>query len=87
MVGLAAGALALVVCGCGSGATGGGGATPVTLTVTLGTSSVVAGQDGTPVTVPVTITKPEGTPTVAVMGLPLGMTGTFAVVDGGRPAR
>jgi len=79
--GLAVGALA--VCGCGSGATGGGGSTPVTLTVTLGTSSVAVGQDGTPAVVTVAISKAEGTPTVAVSGLPAGLSGSFAVVDGG----
>ena len=52
--------------------------TSSSLLIALGTKSIVVGQDGTAVSVPVTITGPTGTPTVTVSGLPTGFTTQFS---------
>jgi len=53
---------------------GGGASTPAPLTVSLGSSSLVVPQDGTPATLAVTIGGAGGTVTVTVSGLPNGVT-------------
>ncbi len=54
-----------------------------TLSLSLGSATVVVPQDGATVQVPVTIAGPTGTASVAVSGLPVGVTGQFAVANGG----
>lgn len=56
---------------------------PATLSLSLGSATVVVPQDGATVQVPVTIAGPTGTASVAVSGLPVGVTGQFAVANGG----
>jgi hypothetical protein len=53
------------------------------LGVTLGSSTVTVPQDGTPVTMTVTISNASGTPTVSVPALPTGVTEQFTPVGGG----
>jgi hypothetical protein len=73
--------LLIALTGCGSG--GGSGTPPVALGVTLGSTTVVVPQDGTAITVPITITGATGLATVTVSGLPIGVTQQFAAVNGG----
>jgi hypothetical protein len=49
----------------------------------LGSSTVVVPQDGTPVTLSVTITNASGTATVTVPAVPTGVTEQFTPVNGG----
>jgi hypothetical protein len=53
------------------------------LTVTLGSSSIAVPQDGTPVTLPVTITPLNSTVSVAVTGLPAGVTQQYSTTTSG----
>jgi hypothetical protein len=69
--------LLIALTGCG----GGGGSNnipPVTLVVQLGSTNVVAPQDGTPVQLTVTITGATGSSVVTVNGLPAGVNQQFA---------
>jgi len=56
---------------------------PPTLTVSLGTSSVIVPQDGTQVTLPVTITPLLSTVSVTVTGMPSGVTQQFSTTTSG----
>ena len=56
---------------------------PPAMSVTLGSSTVVVPQDGTPVTVSVTISNASGTATVTVPALPAGVTEQFTPVGSG----
>ena len=62
-------ALAIALAGCGVNHS----TAPTVLTVTLGSSSIAVPQDGTPVTLPVTISPLTGTVSVSVSGLPAGV--------------
>jgi hypothetical protein len=55
----------------------------VSLTVSLGSNNVVVPQDGTSATLQMTISGPSGSPTVAVGGLPAGVSAQFTVTNGG----
>jgi hypothetical protein len=72
-------ALAAVGCGGASTAT----TAPVSFSASLGFASVAVAQDGAPVTLPVNVAGPAGTPTVTVSGLPSGITEQFTPVSGG----
>lgn len=62
--------------GCG----GSGSSTPpLTLSASLGASSLVVPQDGTPATLPVTLNVANGTVTITVSGLPSGVTEQYSV--------
>lgn len=63
--------------GCGSSTP------PVTLSISLGSSTVVAPQDGTAATLPVTVSGASGLAIVTVSGLPSGVTAQFTAVGGG----
>jgi hypothetical protein len=63
-------ALMLGMTGCGAGSS----TTPVPLTVTLGASTLVVPQDGTPAMLPVTISPLNSTFSVTVSGMPSGVT-------------
>jgi hypothetical protein len=80
---LLASGLVLAMAACSASHSSSTGTTPQTLSVTLGSSSVVAPQDGTTASVAVTIGAQSGTPAVAVSGLPAGLTGRFATTNGG----
>jgi hypothetical protein len=69
----------LVGCGGSSGTT----TPPPALSVTLGSSTVVVPQDGTPVTMSVTVTGASGTATVSAEALPAGVTAQFTAVGAG----
>jgi len=66
--------------GCGGSSTS---TPPPALGVTLGSSTVVVPQDGTAVTMTVTITNASATPTVTTEALPTGVTAQFTPVNGG----
>ena len=67
--------LALAMAGCG----GSGSSTPpVTLTASLGASSLVVPQDGTPASIPVTLNLATGTVTITVNGLRGGVTEQYS---------
>ncbi len=71
-----------------AGITGCGGSSGITtpppaLSVTLGSSTVVLPQDGTPVTLAVTISNASGTPTIGVDSLPNGVTAQFVAAGNG----
>ena len=76
-----ASSLAVLLTGCGAASTT--STTSSVLAVTLSTSSVIVGQDGTPVAIGVTISGVSSTPAVAVAGLPAGVTEQFTPVSGG----
>ena len=82
IVGIAALGFSLFATGCD----GGGNSAPVqpaTLSLSVGSTTIVVPQDGATVQVPVTISGPAGTASVAVSGLPAGVTGQFAAANGG----
>src|SRR5271165_6435913 len=68
----------LAGCGGSSGTT-----TPPPLSVTLGSSTVILPQDGTPVTIPVTITGTDQAPTVSVLYLPSGVFEQYTILGSG----
>jgi hypothetical protein len=74
----AVGLVGLIGCGGSSAKT-----PPPTLSAVLGSSSVVVAQDGTPSTVPVTISGPAGAASVSVVGLPAGTSAVFTPVAAG----
>src|SRR5580698_970009 len=73
-------AVALTGCGGGSSSTP---PPPPQVTVTLSSTTVVVPQDGTQVTLPVTITPLVSTVSVTVTGLPAGMTQQFSTTTSG----
>jgi hypothetical protein len=68
--------LSLAIAGCGGSVSS--TTPPVTLTATVGASSLVVAQDGTPATLPVTLNLATGTVSITVAGLPGGVTEQFA---------
>lgn len=69
--------MAITLAGCG-----GGSSAPAPLSVSLGSSSLVVPQDGTPSTLPVTIGGAGSSVTVTVSGLPSGVTEQHTVTSG-----
>ncbi len=75
--------LLIALTGCGGGGGSSNNIPPVTLGVTLGSTSVVAPQDGTSVQLQVTILGATGSPVVTVTNLPAGVNQQFAVTGAG----
>ena len=73
--------LAILFAGCGGGTSS--TAPPPTLMVILGSASIVVPQDGTTVSLTVTISGPGGAGSVSLSGLPTGVTAQFAASNGG----
>jgi len=71
---------AVILAGCGGGSSS---TPPPPISVTLGSTTVVVPQDGTQVTLGVTISGASGTPTVSVGALPAGITAQFAATGSG----
>jgi hypothetical protein len=71
----------LIAIGCGSSSS----APPVTVSISLGSATVVAPQDGTAATLPVTVTVAgaSGPANVTVSGLPSGVTSQFVATSSG----
>jgi hypothetical protein len=63
---------AVILAGCGGG--GSSSPPPAQISVTLGNTTVAVPQDGTPVTLPVTISPLTSTVSVSVSGLPAGVS-------------
>ncbi len=82
VAGCLTGAALLTLAGCSGGKASSAGAA-TKLSISLGSSSVVVAQDGTPATVPVYIMGPAGTATVTVSGLPAGVSEQFTPVGSG----
>jgi hypothetical protein len=68
--------LGFALAGCGGGSSS---TPPVTLTASVGASSLVVPQDGTPASLAVTLNVATGTVTINVAGLPAGITEQYAV--------
>jgi hypothetical protein len=69
-----------------AGCSGGGNSTPAppaSLSFSLGSSSVMVAQDGTPATLALYVSGPSGSESVTVGGLPAGVSEQFATVSGG----
>lgn len=73
---------AILFAGCGSGGSSGSGSQS-TLTLSLAASSVTVPQDGTPVTLAVTVNGASSGSSVLVSGQPSGISAKFAPTDGG----
>jgi len=73
--------LAITLAGCGGGS--GSNSTQTAITVTLGSTNVLAPQDGTAAPLTVSITGASSSATVTVSGLPTGVTQQFAATSGG----
>jgi hypothetical protein len=73
--------LVIALSGCGGGS--GSSSTQTAITVTLGSTNVVAPQDGTTAQLAVSITGASGSATVTASGLPAGVTQQFAAANGG----
>jgi len=68
--------LSVSMAGCGGSVSN--STPPVTMTASVGASSLVVPQDGTPATLPVTVNGATGTVTITVSGLPGGVTEQYS---------